>query len=481
MDVPIVQGTAVPAGGEKYADNVNQQNNMNNQNQDNEFSHLTPSVRPEMQASGYRDVGWAGLFVVHLIVMVAVISVNMGSGAAAAANGNGGVAEPDYSGIYYLVGITAVSTIALGSATLQFMMRYPEELVKGSLVITVALSGVIAILGLMSGQMFAGIMGVVFFAIGVCYAKSVWPRIPFAAANLNTALTAVKANMGVTIIAYGMVLLAFGWSILWFIGVGDSLSSNNTAVVFFLLVSFYWVQQVLSNTVQTTVAGTIGTWWFVPDEASSYWSSAIKDSFGRATTYSFGSICFGSFIVAVVQALRAIAHQARQNEDAQLLVCIIDCILGCIQDILEYINKWAYVYVGLYGFGYIEAGKNVLELFKSKGWDVIIADDLCDRVLFMVSLGIGVFTGIIGLVCTYLNSNLLVAFDLGEATASAGFFVGLVVGFVFCSILMNVVGGAVNTVIVCYAESPAEFQTNHPALAHQMRSAYMQAFPELRL
>ena len=198
MDVPIVQGTHVPAGGDKYPTN------------DNEFSHLTPSVRPDMQPPGYRDAPWAVLFVCHLIAMLVIITINMGSGAAAAANGNGGVAETDYSGIYYLVGITAISTIALGSATLQFMMKFPVQLVQGSLVVTVLLSGVIAILGLLSGQVFAGVLGCVFFAIGICYAKAVWPRIPFAAANLNTALTAVKANMGVTMIAYGMVLLAFG-------------------------------------------------------------------------------------------------------------------------------------------------------------------------------------------------------------------------------------------------------------------------------
>merc|ERR1712008_375866 len=186
-------------------------------------------------------------------------------------------------------------------------------------------------------------------------------------------------------------------------------------------------------------------------------------------------------IVAVVQALRAIVHNAGNNEDAQLLVCIIDCILGCIQDILEYINKWAYVYVGLYGFGYIEAGKNVLELFRSKGWDVIIADDLCERVLFMVSLGVGVLTGLIGLICVVLDQNLLAGFDLGDSNASAGFFIGMLVGFVFCSILMNVVGGAVNTVIVCYAESPTEFQSNHPQLANEMGDAYTRAYPELRL
>jgi large-conductance mechanosensitive channel len=57
--------------------------------------------------------------------------------------------------------------------------------------------------------------------------------------------------------------------------------------------------------------------------------------------------------------------------------------------------------------------------------------------------------------------------------------IGLIVGFVFCSILMSVVGSAVNTVIVCYAESPAEFEANHPQLSAEMRSAWIQAWPGL--
>lgn len=32
------------------------------------------------------------------------------------------------------------------------------------------------------------------------------------------------------------------------------------------------------------------------------------------------------------------------------------------------------VYVGVYGYGYIEAGKNVFQLFHNRGWEAIIAD-----------------------------------------------------------------------------------------------------------
>jgi Plasma-membrane choline transporter len=326
-----------------------------------------------------------------------------------------------------------------------------------------------------------GCLGLFSFAIGICYAVAVRPRIPFAAANLNTALTAVKANMGLTVIAYLVMFLALGWSIFWFMGVGGALASGNGGIVFLLFLSYYWTHQVLSNTVHVTTAGTVGTWWFVPDEASSCCSPAIRDSFCRATTYSFGSICLGSFLVAIVQALRALAHQLRDNEEMQILLCIVDCILACIQDIIEYFNMYAYVYVGLYGFGYIEAGRNVMQLFQQKGWTVIINDDLGNRVLLMVSVGIGFLTGFVGLALALADHNLLsgLAAEEGGSTAASGFFIGMIVGFVFSSILLSVVSSAINTVIVCFAESPAEFEANHPQLSATMRSAWTAAWPEL--
>ena len=42
---------------------------------------------------------------------------------------------------------------------------------------------------------------------------------------------------------------------------------------------------------------------------------------------------------------------------------------------------------------------------------------------------------------------------------------------------MGVVKSATNTVIVCYAEAPKEFQTNHHDLSLQMRTSWRVAWP----
>ena len=193
----------------------------------------------------------------------------------------------------------------------------------------------------------------------------VWRRIPFAAANLNTGLTAVKANGGIVIMSYVLVAASFLYMMLWMValvGVYDKLNlittdaqgnvqftgdQLNWGYFFLLLVALFWSEQVFQNTIHATVAGVVSTWWFVPEEANSCCSKGIWGSFIRSTTTSFGSICFGSLLVAIIKALRVMVESARSDSEggcAAFLLCLVDCLLSCLEGILEYFNKFAYIY-----------------------------------------------------------------------------------------------------------------------------------------
>ena len=109
----------------------------------------------------------------------------------------------------------------------------------------------------LSGSIFGAIIGLIFFAVSICYARAVWPRIPFATANLVTAITAVKANWGVVIYAFVFTVLAGAWSLIWtigFVGVFDrtyECDENNVCTdpnygfLFLLFVSYFFAHQVL--------------------------------------------------------------------------------------------------------------------------------------------------------------------------------------------------------------------------------------------
>ena len=180
----------------------------------------------------------------------------------------------------------------------------------------------------------------------------------------------------------------------------------------------------------------------------------------------------------ISRALRALEYQTRDSEDAQIVHCLVQCILMCLESIIEYFNKWAYVYVGLYGFSYLDAGRNVMSLFQQKGWTVVITDDLADNVLFMMSVAIGLATGLLGIVIGAMDQQMFLNMGF-ESFVGPAFFMAFLTGFLIASILMSVVGSAVNTVIVCFAEAPREFEQNHPSLSARVRAAWTQAWPSL--
>jgi Plasma-membrane choline transporter len=96
----------------------------------------------------------------------------------------------------------------------------------------------------------------------------------------------------------------------------------------------------------------------------------------------------------------------------------------------------------------------------------------------MVSVAIGLASGLVGVIMGFMDSGMFV--DLGfEHAALPAFGIGFLAGFLFASIVMGVVGSAINTVIVCFCEDPRAFEVNHPQLSAEMRAQWTNAFPGL--
>lgn len=465
-------------------------------------------TKGEPQPKACRDA-WAAVLFYAQLIAIAVVAGYLGVPAVEKfSSGDGSsttisTSTVDYAGLLYASLIAGGASFAFSALSLSVMSCCPKVLIQLSLLFSLALSALMVAVSFYYGQIVGGIFGCIFFLLSVCYACAVWRRIPFAAANLTTGLTAVKKNAGTFVLAYSITLISYGYVMLWMtatVGVydkeglcsqttietGGKTSSTTTCAgslawgyFFLLLLALFWSQQVFQNTIHVIVAGVVSTWWFAPDEASSCCSAAVKDSFVRATTSSFGSICFGSLLVAIIQTLRAMVESARSDPDndgcAAFLLCIVDCLLRCLEDILEYFNKFAYIYVGMYGYSYLEAGKNVMTLFQQKGWSIIISDNLVSNVLSLFCLIVGGLTGCVGLVMNEIEPSWFAGY--GSSAMGVAFGFSFLVGIVISAILLSVVDSSVNTVLVSFAEAPQEFEENHPELSSQMRDAWREVYP----
>ena len=170
------------------------------------------------------------------------------------------------------------------------MVTFASILIKTTLIASVALTTAAGIMMLAAGNALGGSLWLLFGLIGVCYAYFVWGRIPFATSTLVASCRCVRDNVGVCGLAVVSAGVGAGWVVLWsgvYVGIaggGDNGDGNddyamNGAATFGLLVALYWVMQVISNVVHTTVAGTVGTWWFNPPMARGCCSAGVKTSF----------------------------------------------------------------------------------------------------------------------------------------------------------------------------------------------------------
>ena len=131
-------------------------------------------------------------------------------------------------------------------------------------------------------------------------------------------------------------------------------------------------------------------------------------------------------------------------------------------------------YVGLYGYSYMDAGKNVFTMFRNRGWEAVIADDLVSNTLFLLSVMVG---GVMGAIAVIIERSSDLFEDVGGNATGTAFLLGFVVGMVITSVIMSTIGSGVNAVLVLFAESPAEFQQNHPALSNRMRQVWSEVYP----
>jgi len=426
--------------------------------------------RFDYQRSSYRDPIFAVLFVLHIFGMAAV-AIGYGKEALNYLNRTqdgykGGKIQGE--GVFACVGAAAVVSMVFAAVWLKVIAIYADVIIKISMIMSVAFTLVGAATFFYAGSVVLGVIFVVLAAFQVLYYYMIRPRIPFTQAVIKAASQSIQDNSGTVFVTYFMAIVQLVWVLIWTFTVfaiyvhfdnqaqkgrnndpnnkypdndngTDQYTGINGVAYFLLLVSFYWTGQVLKNVCHVTTSGSVASWWLVPSTAS-----PVGGAFKRAMTTSFGSICFGSLIVAVLSAMsemvRQARNQARRSDHAgvQCLLCLAECMLSCIENLMRFFNMYAYTQVAIYGKSFIEAAKSTWALFKARGWGLIVNDDLTGLVLMLGCIGGGVVAALTG-------GILAAIFVKGQDAVAGVATVGFLVGLVMVSLVMNVVQSAVAT------------------------------------
>lgn len=412
---------------------------------------------------GCKDVWAAVIFLMFFLMAIIWGVVNLARGVVGDSSvlqlseendGGSWLGEKKELHLFISVGMAFVCSMITGGFSMVLLQWFPRGIIYVSCVISVLFSVALAVVGYMFVSIVIGLIFTVLAIFTIIWFVMARHRIPFTAAVLKTSSLVLSRYKAIFVFKFLSIVVLFGFMWFWVCALIPSVQQvdANTAdgidVFIFCLFAFtfYWTLQVIPNVMHVMTSGVTATWYFVGFQDMP--SNPTLQSLKRAITTSFGSVCFGSLLVAVIQFLRWLIASG-SNGQGNFLACCLMCLLGCIEALVKQFNTYAFVHVAMYGYDYITAARHTFELIKqclcAGLFHTCLVNPTLNILSLIFSLAIGVIMGLIFL-----------SVPLG--------IVGFLIGIMVHSLIFSAVCSAAVTIFVCFAEVPEALAVTDPAL-----------------
>jgi len=132
--------------------------------------------------------------------------------------------------------------------------------------------------------------------------------------------------------------------------------------------------------------------WYYNHGANSELDSPVTRGLKMAFRYHFGSLAFGSFILAVVQFLQMMVEVfkkqaensgADQNKCFEYAINCLRCCLACVERIVQFINETAYIQIALRGKNFCMAAWDGFQAVFSNGMRYLVVAGVGKLMMFI--------------------------------------------------------------------------------------------------
>lgn len=402
--------------------------------------------------------------------------------------------------------VTAVAFV-LAMLLIALMKAFTKFFIYLVFITSIVMGAGTGIFYLAIGYYSAGIVFLVFAVLQFWFFLSARSRIPFARLVFKTVVDASRQMPSIYGTAIIGTICTTAFSILFSMvlvstymkydpspnnpgcNVEGGSCSNGKLIGLLIFVSFagFYISEVLNNITHTVICGIYGTWYYCSKSDQGLPRHPAMGAFKRTMTYSFGSVSFGSLLIAIVNTIRYLLDIARMsaqqdigNDIARMvimcLLCCAQCFMGIIDWMVSYFNHYAYTFVALYGRSYLEAARDTWQVVKSRGIDALINDCLIDHLLSFTQM-------LLGYTCA-LMGYLYLRFTRPNYNSTGGFYpiitlystmIGIQVG---AAVMMSIRAGTA-TLFVALAKDPEVFRMSYPEIYNDMLHAYPQVREKL--
>ena len=194
--------------------------------------------------------------------------------------------------------------------------------------------------------------------------------------------------------------------------------TDTTLIQFYYFVfATLWCNALISAFSIFVIACACCMWYYSHGPGQDL-DAPIARSIKMGLRYHFGSLAFGSFILAIVQFLQFLVEVFKKQAEAsgqdrapcfEYVMNCVRCCLACVERIVQFLNKTAYIQIALRGKNFCMAAKDGFEIVWSNGFRYAIASGVGEIVMFMGK----VLIAIASTLCYYLLITFVTSIKIG--------------------------------------------------------------------
>jgi choline transporter-like protein 2/4/5 len=217
-----------------------------------------------------------------------------------------------------------------------------------------------------------------------------------------------------------------------------------------------------------SLAVSVSTWYFLEPPRNAPMNSPVWKGVKTTFRYHMGTISFGSFIIGVVQFVRAlllyISHKLKaMNPQGSLgglvrcMLCYCSCCMAYVKRFLEFLSKNAYVETAIEGTSFCRAAKDVFKLILNNVLRVGTVNFIADFVTFC---GKVMITGANCIIAFYLTrvDSMIQGGDANQLSSSLlPVIVVAIISWFIAQLFMHVYETSMTVLMICFLHDEQEY------------------------
>ncbi|XP_070531866.1 choline transporter-like protein 4 [Ptychodera flava] len=222
----------------------------------------------------------------------------------------------------------------------------------------------------------------------------------------------------------------------------------------------FWLINFVIAFGEMSLAGAFASYYWAFTKPDDIPSIPLTRSTWRSLRYHLGSLAFGSFLIAVLQFIRAMLEflekkfKGAENPISKFVFKCFKCCFWCLEKFLKWLNRNAYIEIAVYGKNFCTSAKHVFFLLMRNIVRAAVLDGVTSFLLFLAKLVVVLI--VILPIFFFLNGQITVTDELvimpDLSYVWVPFLLILIGAYVIASCFFGVYDMAVDTLFICFLE-----------------------------